>query len=189
MDNTIIDPDFFQDASCVEEILLKAESLGLSLGEIFPDMARGYSVNVHDDYLGNYFVVTTDGNFSWFDRMGRPIDNPGTLDIVYPHYIPPGLRKVVVPEGAKVLNDHAFRNSRNTLVEISLPSSLEVIHDNALFGCSKISSLRIPENVSFMGMDALDGCVSLSEISAPAKVRPCIGRFLCGNPQAKVRYF
>ena len=83
MQDTIIDPDFFRDASCTEEILLKAESLGLSLGEIFPDMVKGYSVNVRDDYCGHYFVVTTDGNFSWFDYTGKLVGNPRSVNVIY----------------------------------------------------------------------------------------------------------
>lgn len=189
MENEIIDPDFFRDASCAEEILLKAESLGLSLGEIFPDMVKGYSVNVHDDYCGHYFVVTTDGNFSWFDYTGKPIGNPRSVNIIYQHHIPPGLIKVVIPEGVNMLFDRAFRNSGDTLEEIVLPSTLDTVRDDAFFKCSRISRIRIPKNVSHIYLGSFRECSSLKEIIAPTRTRPFLWKLADLNPQIKIKYF
>ena len=189
MQDTIIDPDFFRDASCVEEILLKAESLGLSLGEIFPDMVKGYSVNVHDDYCGHYFVVTADGNFSWFDYTGKPVGNPRSVNIIYRHHIPPGLSKVIIPEGVKMLFDRAFKNSGDTLEEIVLPSTLDIVKDDAFLECSRISRIRFPKNVSHIYPGAFRECSSLREIVVPIRIRCFFQCFAVTNPQIKVKYF
>ena len=66
-----------------------------------------------------------------------------------------GLRRVVIKEGVKEIENLAFHNN-SRLTEVSLPQSLEKIGSGAFDRCA-ISTIRIPAGVTSIGRDALNG--------------------------------
>ena len=66
-----------------------------------------------------------------------------------------GLRKVVIKEGVKEIENFAFENN-SLLTEVSLPQSLEKI-GSCVFNSTAISTIRIPASVTSIGQQALNG--------------------------------
>ncbi len=53
------------------------------------------------------------------------------------------------------------------LEEVDLPKRLEVIGDNAFYGCKKLSEIEIPDSVEHIGYNAFEKCTSLKRIEIP----------------------
>ena len=62
----------------------------------------------------------------------------------------------------------AFSGCSN-LTSISLPNSVTYIGKNAFYGCSRLTSITIPNSVTEIGTDAFDGCTRLTSIIWNAK--------------------
>ena len=78
------------------------------------------------------------------------------------------LKSAVVPEGVKVLPHSAFDFAKN-LVDISLPSTLEEIGNNA-FCATSISSIKLPDGLKVIGMEAFAECDNLKSIVLPDSI-------------------
>ena len=61
------------------------------------------------------------------------------------------------------------------VTELTIPSSVTAIKDNAFSGCSSLASITIPESVASIGRNAFSGCSSLTAITIPESVAS-IGR-------------
>ena len=72
------------------------------------------------------------------------------------------LRSVVLPEGVRMIGDHAFGYSG--IVSIEIPEGLLVIGDEAFFNCNSLKSLSLPSTVLTIGDEAII-CNSLESIS------------------------
>lgn len=77
--------------------------------------------------------------------------------------------KIVIGEGVTSISHGAF-SGFNTVVSVSLPSSLRTIEANAFSNCYAISSIPL-ENVTSIGDYAFKGCGSLRELTIPAGVK------------------
>ena len=75
--------------------------------------------------------------------------------------------KVVVPEGVTKLSDYCF--DENTMTELVLPDSLEVIDDFALSWCENLKTVTIPKNVRQLGCYVFQGSSSLSAVNVAAE--------------------
>ena len=64
-----------------------------------------------------------------------------------------------VPEGVIEIGNNAFCYS--SLVNVSLPSTLEVINDFAFFGCEMLEKIIIPDGVTTINQSVFSGCKGL----------------------------
>ena len=72
---------------------------------------------------------------------------------------------VVVPDGIKSIETHAFFHKN--LTSIQLPDSLTSIEDGAFYGCSNLTSIKIPDNLTYIGDEAFSCCSNLINIKFP----------------------
>ena len=77
--------------------------------------------------------------------------------------IPASLTSVTIT-GGSVLSDSAF-NGCTTLTEIILPNDLTEIGSSAFKGCTSIKTMTIPGSVSTIGDYAFSGCTALTEVT------------------------
>lgn len=87
------------------------------------------------------------------------------------------LKNAVLEEGVKQLdyNSESASNGRvfsgcSSLLEVTLPSTLETIPIYAFADCSSLRSVKIPEKVTEIGSYAFTGCTSLKFIEIPKGV-------------------
>lgn len=85
-------------------------------------------------------------------------------------WIPSFVKKLVVEEGVTHISNNLCRDSKG-LIQVSLPSTLMTIGDNAFNNCTDLSSVQIPFGVEEIGERAFYGCFSFIEIELPVSVK------------------
>lgn len=73
-----------------------------------------------------------------------------------------------VPEGVETIRTKAFYKCYE-LAEITLPSTLKRIEEMCFFRCS-LTSLTLPDGLTFIGKDAFSYCSALTELTVPDSV-------------------
>lgn len=63
----------------------------------------------------------------------------------------------------------AFNNC-NSLISVSIPSSVTTIENNAFLACGSLTTITISEGVTFIDHGAFSGCHDLTSISIPNSV-------------------
>ena len=61
-------------------------------------------------------------------------------------------------------------NACNTLTEVTLPNTVEIIGFQAFFKCSNLTKVIIPEGVTKIGQAAFYGCSQLTSITIPSTI-------------------
>lgn len=77
------------------------------------------------------------------------------------------LKKVVFEEGLKKIPDGALYCYNNSICEIIIPNTVEIIGDYAFCDCSNLPNIIIPNRVTRIGECAFNGCKSLRSIKLP----------------------
>ena len=77
------------------------------------------------------------------------------------------------------IGDSAF-SSCSSLIEITIPQSVETIGDYAFHDCSSLIEITIPQSVETIGEWAFQDCSSLSEITIPQSVTTIGGHAFYG---------
>lgn len=72
-------------------------------------------------------------------------------------------RKLVIPEGARVIADAAF--SCTSAEEVIFPEGLEYIGVNAFANSCRIKCVTLPKSLKALGERAFGGCISLKEVT------------------------
>lgn len=80
------------------------------------------------------------------------------------------LEQISVPDSVEKIHESAFA-FRRELTSVTLPSGLKEIGPYAFSGCMKLRSIEIPEGVETIGCWAFNGCSSLKEIRIPGSIR------------------
>ncbi|MBQ7351651.1 MAG: leucine-rich repeat domain-containing protein [Clostridia bacterium] len=78
------------------------------------------------------------------------------------------VRKVVLPQSVKALNNFAFSNF-SSLSEVNLPNGLERIEGSAFFGCENLKSINLPESLLSLGTCVFQGS-GLESVEVPNSV-------------------
>ncbi len=130
-----------------------------SLGEIaIPSSVTSISEFAFAKCISLKNITVADGNAYYSDENGVLFNKGKTVLLRYPA----GKTDTVyaVPDGVESIGYQAFRSS--PLTEITLPTSVTSIGENAFVGSTGLVRIMIPESVSFIGAGAFDGCPSLT---------------------------
>ncbi len=76
---------------------------------------------------------------------------------------------VVITEGVTEIGENAFKGCTR-LTSIEIPNSVTVIGNYAFYGCTHLTSIEIPDSVTRIGYHAFGGCMSLNSIEIPDSV-------------------
>ncbi len=79
------------------------------------------------------------------------------------------IRKIIVPEGIKEINNNCFLNCAS-LTEIMLPDSLTSLGNAAFKKCARLAEIRLPGSLKSIGNSAFEDCTALKSISLPPNV-------------------
>lgn len=83
------------------------------------------------------------------------------------HGVRYALKKIVVKEGVTSIGSYAFSFDLS-VTDVTLPSSLKTIGNDAFLGCHGLTSVVIPEGVTSIGAYAFWRCTSLQTVTVPA---------------------
>ena len=76
-------------------------------------------------------------------------------------------------KNAMVMVGHALYYMNDSEEDVIVPDGVTCITDGAFSDNSKLSSVRIPESVDYIGLQAFSGCCNLNLVTVPAKaVKP-----------------
>jgi hypothetical protein len=103
------------------------------------------------EYLGAYVFLGD-------SALTEPIMNDSVLA-----YVPYSYTSYTVPEGIKALSEACFYQ-RKELTSITLPSTMEAIYYQA-FAESGLTSIVIPDNVTYIFSSAFSGCRELTSVT------------------------
>lgn len=76
------------------------------------------------------------------------------------------LTRVVIPDNVETIGENAFKGLEN-LQSVTLPTNANFteIPESLFEGCTRLSSINIPDSVTTIGDCAFDGCVQLSSVT------------------------
>lgn len=111
-------------------------------------------------------------------------NTPLTGELVMPRYLTSTIflpfegtkfSHIVIPEGTERILWGTFYGFENVADIIELPESVEYIDGSAFYGCSRISGLKLGNNVSTIGASAFKGCSGIRSFVCEASVPPTVG--------------
>ena len=80
------------------------------------------------------------------------------------NYVPVSLKDVIITD--TTINERAFWGC-SSLTSLTLPDNLTSIGDSAFLGCSSLTSIALPDSVTSIGKSAFYNCSSLESITIP----------------------
>lgn len=83
------------------------------------------------------------------------------------HGVRYALKKIVVEDGVTSIGSYAFSFDLS-VTDVTLPSSLKTIGNDAFWGCYGLTSVVIPEGVTTIGAYAFEQCSAIKTITVPA---------------------
>ena len=131
--------------------------------------ADGFKINYVNNTRGHWYAIKngfTDGACFVVNELGD-----GTVEIT--GYAGNSATCVIPDEidGKKVtkIGENAFRD-RTELTSVTIPDGVTYIVDCAFFGCTLLETVTIPNSVTDICWRAFYDCVSLKEVTIPASV-------------------
>lgn len=110
-------------------------------------------------FEGETLTITGNGGTEDYELFTAPWDEAGNSFSV---------KKLVVGEGIRYLGRYAFAACCN-LVDVSLPSTLEVISEFCFADCGALTEITLPEGLLFIDSSAFSGC-GLLEVAFPSSL-------------------
>ena len=99
--------------------------------------------------------------------------------------VSPFATSLVIPEGCEEIGHTAFLRC-TALREITFPSTLKALDDEAFAACTKLTKLDFSNtSLSFISEQAFCGCTSLTEVRFPATLTEIGGGAFCGANKLK----
>ena len=81
----------------------------------------------------------------------------------------PNLTNVTIPSSVTTISDEAF-NGCSSLTSINIPDGVTEIPYLAFYDCKSLTSINIPDSVTFIGNGAFYSCKGLTSINIPDSV-------------------
>ena len=94
------------------------------------------------------------------------------------------LRSVIVPATVIKIGEVAFLDCKN-LTQVRLHEGMEVIGDNAFFGCKALRSVTIPSSVTELGKAAFDSCINLADVEFKEVLKVIGEQAFAGAPRCE----
>lgn len=103
---------------------------------------------------------------------GYTVTAVGEKDYYYESFIPAkvNVKKVILPETLKQINDNAFRDL-STLEEINIPDSVTHIGTCAFSGCENLKSVHLPAGLKSLGEYAFSENNRITDVTIPEGVQ------------------
>ena len=141
---------------------------GSHLKKEFDDVLIG-SIKCHHNDISNYIA---DNYFEQIqaDDQNHIYDSFSDI-IVYSlnfFFFPNGIRTLICTPKSK--NGFKLSQLCFSLKQITVPSSIIYIEENAFNGCTSLTQIKIPTSVTYIGIYAFNGCTSLTQITIPSSV-------------------
>ncbi len=128
----------FKNISCYEEFEIHCDLAGISKIDVLKEI--GHKIYRY------YVFVSNDGIFNWFDLNGNHIENPidlmntGLFAYLPEYYIPKTISKCIIPDNIKQIANGAF------------------------FRCRSLTTVYIPNTVTYIGYYTFSECDALKEV-------------------------
>ena len=74
------------------------------------------------------------------------------------------IKRVIIGDGVTTIGDDALSGC-SSLTSVTIPNSVTTIGDDAFIGCSSLTSVTIPNSVTTIGDGAFGGCSSLTSVT------------------------
>ena len=84
------------------------------------------------------------------------------------------ITEVTIPSGVTSIGNQAFQGCRG-LINMIIPNSVTSIGVGAFIGCASLTSINIPSGVTSIGSQAFNSCSSLTTITVEAETPPTLG--------------
>lgn len=141
----------FFGTTCLEELVLRAESFGVPLSEALQQALYAVNFLLSDGTNPPNYIAwkSSSSEFVFFDTKGEPIPNPGTFRHLYSHMVPELAPRLSIPDGIESVFDFSFSDYR--FEEVSFPESVFDVGICAFSGCTNLKSVRLGRNVRLIG--------------------------------------
>lgn len=122
----------------------------------------------------NYIVdMVRDGELVVVDLSGATTNN---TDLVSDGmFKETALKNISLPSGITLIGNNAFQNC-TSLTCIVIPDGVTKIESFAFSGCTSLTDVTIPEGVETIGNYAFEGCTELMNITIPSSVTSILSR-------------
>lgn len=77
---------------------------------------------------------------------------------------------VNIPDSVKAIAKYAFYGGRNMMTSVTIPDSVTYIGENAFRQCSKLTSVTLPDSITTIRSSTFLSCSALLEITIPESV-------------------
>ena len=77
--------------------------------------------------------------------------------------------EVTVPEGVEIIGQNAFWGCRD-LYSVILPETVKEIQTSAFFGCGELTKINLPNSIISIGNNAFEDCATLAEAVLPSSL-------------------
>lgn len=139
----------------------------------------GFSINPYEITDGgvlksssmNLYLVDNDGHLDLSEYEGKikTIEAGAFSKVEIESGINP-LQSIVLPKGITTIGDDAF--SYNTsLTSIEIPDTVTYIGDYCFSGCNRLQKIKLSKKIQTINQRLLQGCSSLTEIEIPEGVK------------------
>jgi uncharacterized protein YjdB len=115
---------------------------------------------------------------AWYNNHSDGVIYLGKVLYKYKGTMPEGT-KISIKKGTLVISEEAFYGCSG-LSSITIPSNLTSIGGSAFYGCSSLTSVTIPNSVTSIGDCAFQNCSSLTSVNIPNNVTTIKRRVLYG---------
>lgn len=97
------------------------------------------------------------------------------------------LQKVILPEGIKIIGDHAFSGC-STLTTITIPNTVTNIGSWAFDGCLALTNIIIPNSVKAIGIKAFYNCPCIKNVRISIGYKEKIDKLFENNEDINIDY-
>ena len=130
--------------------------------------------------VGKLQAATTVSSGTCGESVFWTLDSEGTLRITGSgamtdydlNNLPPwndyssSLKKAIIEEGVTVIGSSSFWYCES-LISVTIPSTVERIHRNAFYSCSSLTKIDLPSGLTYFGDHVFTQCTKLTSLSIP----------------------